>query len=185
MTLSRAFALVGMFAASGVFGGVAIAAPVLMQLELVGIPGESVDSKHPGTIEVQSFSAGVQQSGSSVSGGGGGVGKATFNTLTLSKWVDKSTPTLFLNCASGAHLSKATLYVRPTNSTNDMYKVILQDVVISSVSNSATVGADRPSETISLSYARIQWIYQGLDANGGVSGGTVQSGWDLQKNTKF
>lgn len=183
MSLPRAFALVALLAAPGIFGGAAIAAPVLMQLELVGVSGDSADSKHPGTIDVQSFSFGVQQVATSVSGGG--AGKASFSNLSVTKWVDKSTPALFVNCASGQHFSKATLYMRPNNSTNDMYKVILQDVVITSVSNGAAVGGDRPSESLSLSYAKIQWFYQALDANGRLSGAAVVTGWDVTANKRY
>lgn len=183
MNRHRALAFVLAIGASGIPGIAAITSPVVMQLELFGIPGESVDSKHPGTIDVQSFSSGVQQQ--APSGAGGGAGKASLSNLSLTKWVDKSTPTLFVNCASGLHLAKATLYVRPTNSTNDMYKVILQDVIITSVSNTAAVGQERPTENLSLSYSRIQWFYQALDANGGLSGAAVVTGWDIVKNTKF
>jgi type VI secretion system secreted protein Hcp len=188
MSLTRAFALVALLAAPGIPGGAAIAAPVLMQLELVGVAGDSVDILHRGTIDVQSFSCGVQQM--VTSGLGGGAGKASFNNLSLTKWVDKSSPTLFVNCASGMHLSKAILYVRPTNQPDqghqsDMYKVILEDVVITSVSNGATVAGDRPSESLSLSYSKIQWFYQAFDERIRPVASPVVTGWDVTANKRY
>jgi type VI secretion system secreted protein Hcp len=46
--------------------------------KLGDVKGESIDDKHKDEIEVLSFSWGVTTSGSVISGGGGGVGKATF-----------------------------------------------------------------------------------------------------------
>ncbi len=183
MIRHRALAFVLVIGASGIPGIAAITSPVVMQLELTGIAGDSADPRHPGTIDVQGFSSGVQLPVTSSSGGLGS--KASFSNLSVTKLVDKSTPSLFFFCASGTHLAKATLYVRPANSTNDMYKVILQDVVIASVNNTFAAGGDRPTETITLSYSKIQWSYQALDANGGFSGAPSVTGWDIVQNKRL
>lgn len=182
MIVVRAFALIILFAACRISGAGAIVPPVLMQLELVGIPGDSVDSKHPGTIDVRSYSLDVSSSSSllpTVS-----VGRVQFGSLNLVKGIDKATPKLFSSLASGQHFTKATLYVRPTNSTNDLYKIILQDVVIVSLRNGVAVGAEPPSENFSLLYGQIQWSYQELDPKGGLSGAPVVTGWDVTANKR-
>ena len=46
-------------------------------LEIDGIKGESNDAKHKETIEIESFSWGVSNSGTHAAGSGGGAGKAT------------------------------------------------------------------------------------------------------------
>src|SRR5215216_4001780 len=81
-------------------------------LEIEGVKGESSDKKHPGTIEVESFSWGVTNSGSHAGGAGGGAGKASFQDVHFTSSVNKSSPLLMLACASGQHIKKAVLFVR-------------------------------------------------------------------------
>jgi type VI secretion system secreted protein Hcp len=182
-SLRHSLVLLGLFAGCLVQGG--ISSPVVMQLELTGIQGDSLDAKHPNTIDVLNFTFGVQMSSGSGSSGGGGTGKANFNNLVVTKLVDKTTPTLFLNCASGVHLSRATLYVRPSNSTNDTYKLLLQDLTITAVSTSSAAAGERPTEMVSFSFSKIQWFYQAFDANGAPSGASVVTGWDVAANKRL
>ncbi len=182
-SLRHSLVLLGIFAGCLVQGG--ISSPVVMQLELTAIPGDSVDAKHPNTIDVLSFSFGVQMPSGSVIGGGGGTGKANFNNLVVTKLVDKTTPTLFLNCASGVRVARATLYVRPSNSTNDTYKLLLQDLTITGVTTSGAAAGERPTESVSFSFSKIQWFYQAFDANGAPSGASVVTGWDLVANKRL
>jgi len=102
-------------------------------LKLDGIKGESADSKHKGEIDVVSFSWGMQQRGSSATGGGGGTGKVQVHDITISKRTDASSPLLMLNCANGAHIKTATFVVRKAGGTQLEYLTIqLKDVLISS-----------------------------------------------------
>jgi type VI secretion system secreted protein Hcp len=182
-SLRNLLLVLGVAAGCVLQGGVS--SPVVMQLELTTVPGDSVDAKHPNTIDVSSFSFGLQMISSASIGGGSGSGKVNFNNLVVSKYVDKTSPTLSLNCASGIHLSKATLYLRPANATNDTYKLLLQDVLVTSISTSAVAAGERPMESVSFSFTKIQWFYQALDANGAPSGGSVVSGWDVTANKRL
>jgi len=49
-------------------------------LKIDGIDGESQDSKHKGDIELESFSWGATQAGTSSYGGGMGAGKSRCRT---------------------------------------------------------------------------------------------------------
>jgi type VI secretion system secreted protein Hcp len=103
-------------------------------LKLDGIKGESQDSKHKGEIDILSFSFGASQSGIQATGGGGGAGKVQIHDIHFSKKVDASSPLLFLNCATGAHLKEATLVVRKAGGQQlEFLKIKLTDVLISSV----------------------------------------------------
>src|SRR6202163_3285212 len=73
------------------------------------IKGESLDDKHKDEVEVLSFSWGVLNSGSIVSGSGGGAGKATFHDLSFVHHIDKASPVLMQACATGVHLKEATI----------------------------------------------------------------------------
>jgi len=73
------------------------------------IKGESLDAKHKDEIEVLSYSWGVSNAGSMAHGSGGGEGKATFHDLSFVHKIDKSSPVLLQNCATGVHIKEATI----------------------------------------------------------------------------
>src|SRR4051812_9614902 len=52
-------------------------------LEIDGIKGESQDAKHPGSIDVDSFSWGAVNSSSGAHGSGGGAGKVRFHDISI------------------------------------------------------------------------------------------------------
>ncbi len=129
-------------------------------LEIDGIKGESADHKHKETIEVSSFSWGMSNAGSMGSGGGGGVHKASFQDLHFTTHVNKSSPVLALSCASGKHIVKATLFVRKAGEDpQDYYKIIMEDVFVSSWQSGGSSGGDLPSDQFSLNYAKIEFDY--------------------------
>lgn len=51
-------------------------------------------------------------SGSAHTGGGQGAGKVNVQDMSFTKYVDKSSPDLLLNCCNGKHIDKAVLVVR-------------------------------------------------------------------------
>ena len=73
------------------------------------IKGESQDSKHKGTIDILAWSWGMSQAGTFHGGGGGGAGKANFQDLSLTKYVDSASATLLLYCANGDHFEPRIL----------------------------------------------------------------------------
>ena len=107
-------------------------------LEIDGIKGESRDAKHPGTIEISSWSWGCSNP-SSVGGGGGGTGKVSFQDFHFSTNIGKASPQLLVACATGQHIKKAVLFVRKSgNDQQDYYKVTLEDCLISSFSQAGS-----------------------------------------------
>jgi type VI secretion system secreted protein Hcp len=150
-------------------------------LKLEGIEGESTDSKHPKEIEVLSFSHGVSTP-APLPGGGGG--KASFSDINITKVVDKSTPTLYLKCAQGTHIKEALLVLRKSGESGfEFYKIRLTDVLITSVQTSGSSGGDnRPVESISLNFAKIEWTYIPQKADGSADAPIVTS-WNLATNT--
>src|SRR2546430_3152894 len=101
-------------------------------LKIEGVDGESTDDKHKGEIDIESFSWGVSQSGSHGAGGGGGAGKASFQDLHFHTHVDKSSPKLFLACATGEHFKKAVLTCRKARQEQQEYmKITMSDCLVS------------------------------------------------------
>ena len=80
-----------------------------MFIKLTGIDGESEDEEHKGEIDVLSWSWGMSQSANTHMGSGGGVALASVQDLSLTKWVDRSSPILQGVCLEGKHLETATL----------------------------------------------------------------------------
>jgi len=121
-------------------------AAVDMFLKLDGVDGESVDKKHPGTIEVESFSWGMEKAASSGGGGGGAGLPATFSDFTIHKLLDKSSPVLMLACATGQHIKSAQLYVRKAGGTQtDFYVVTLSDILVTSFPRVVALETARPN----------------------------------------
>ena len=70
-------------------------------LRLDGIPGESLDAKHKGEIDVLSWSWGESQEIAATPGGGSGAGKVAMTDLHVSANLSKASPQLLLACAAG------------------------------------------------------------------------------------
>jgi type VI secretion system secreted protein Hcp len=152
-------------------------------LKLDDVNGEVQDSQFEKWIEVDSFSWGASQTGTSASGGGGGAGKVSFQDLHITKKTDTSSAALFQKCASGEHFQKCQLYVRKaggdaSGASSVFLKIELDDVLVSGVQfEGATQGDDRPAEDVTLNFAKILYEY---DAP---TGEVDQFSWDLVRNT--
>lgn len=150
-------------------------------LKLDGIAGESLDDKHKGEIEIESFSWGVSQSGSLAAGSGAGTGKAQFQDFHFSSAVSKASPNLFIKCVTGAHIKQADLYVRKSGERPvDFYHIKMTDVLISSYNSAGSNGAI-PQDAASLNFAKIEFSYTTQRADG-AAGDTITTGWDLKAN---
>src|SRR4051794_1926710 len=102
-----------------------------MFIKIGDIKGESTDSVHKGDIDVLSWSWGASQSGTAHMGGGGGSGKVNIQDLTLTKYVDAATPTIFKMCCDGSHIKSVKLVVRKAGTNALEYlKVSLEDAII-------------------------------------------------------
>ncbi|MCC6386029.1 MAG: type VI secretion system tube protein Hcp [Dehalococcoidia bacterium] len=133
-------------------------------LELDGIKGESRDRRHPGAIDITSFSWGASYHGSP-SGGGGGSGKVVYQDLHFTKKTDSTSSQLFLRCATGTHIKKAVLFVRKSGGDQQEYmKVTMEDILVSSFQSAASSSADTLDE-VNLSFSQI--TFDGASPGGG------------------
>ncbi|HEY6844428.1 MAG TPA: type VI secretion system tube protein Hcp [Thermoanaerobaculia bacterium] len=78
----------------------------------------------------------------------------TPNSITVVKPVDKASPTLFLDCASGKHLQEGTVAPAANES------IIIKDVTISSWSQSGD-GNGNVQETVSFNFSKIEYASGG------------------------
>jgi len=130
------------------------------------IKGESLDSKHKDEVEVLSWFWGVSQSGS-ITGSGGGEGKASFNDFNFTHRIDKASPSLLKACATGNHIKEATITVRKAGKGQQEFLIIkMNDVIITSVNPSGSGEAAATAESVALQFAKVALEYKPQKADG-------------------
>jgi type VI secretion system secreted protein Hcp len=154
-------------------------------IKIGDIKGEAKDAVHKGEIDVLAWSWGMAQAASGHVGGGLGTGKVNVQDLSLTKYIDLSSPDLMLACCNGKHYPEAKLVVRKAGENPLEYLVIkLTDVMITSVSTGGSGNNDRLTENVSLNFAKVNVDYVEQLAGGG-KGGTPKMGWDIEANKKL
>lgn len=156
-----------------------------MFLNIDTIKGETVDKIHMKTtdMDVLSWSWGVSNSGTAHIGGGAGAGKANFQDISVTKYVDSASHALLGACATGEHFPKAKLTVRKAGKTQLEYIIIdLEEVLITSVSTGGSGGEDRLTENISLNFAKIKFSYTPQKADGTL-GDVLPFTYDIAANS--
>jgi type VI secretion system secreted protein Hcp len=132
-------------------------------LKLDGIEGESTDNKHAKEIDVEAWSWGESQTGSSVpGGGGGGAGKVSMQDFSFVMKFNKASPKLMLACATGKHIKSARLAVRRAGQGQQDYLTFtFLDVLVSSYqTGGAEASGLTPVDQVSLRYAKIEVEYK-------------------------
>jgi type VI secretion system secreted protein Hcp len=156
-----------------------------MFIKIGSLDGESKDSKHKNEIDVLAWSWGMSNSGSAHVGGGAGAGKVSVQDLSLTKWIDKSSPDLMLACCNGKHFDTAMLTVRKAGEQPLEYlKIQLIEVMITSVSTGGSGGEDRLTENVTLNFAKVKLSYEEQTTEGG-GGAKPKMGWDIAANVKL
>ena len=142
------------------------------------IKGESRDAKHKDEIDVISWSWGLSQTatGGPVGGAAGGLGrsrgKPSVGTLTFTHYVDRSSTFLMKACATGEHLSDATITVRKAGAGQQEYLVVtMADVLVMSVSTSVSADSAATSEVVELVFGRVDVEYRPQKADGTLEAG--------------
>lgn len=137
-------------------------------IKIGDIKGESTDAKHAEWIELQSVQWDVKREISSPTGGTSRDWSAPkISELTLSKPLDRSSPSIFLNAVGGSP-PIPTVILELVNSTSGgvFYRITLTDVLISSQKQDAASGDDKPRENISLNFTKIKIEYFYVDPKG-------------------
>jgi type VI secretion system secreted protein Hcp len=154
-------------------------------LKLEGVEGESKDDKHKNEIDLQSWSWGATNSGTFGSGGGGGAGKVSMQDFHFVMTVNKATPKLMEQCASGQHINEALLTCRKAGTEQQEFlKIKFSDVLVSSYQTGGAGSSDIvPTDQISLNFAKVEFEYH-EQKDDGTLGGALKGGWDQKANKK-
>jgi type VI secretion system secreted protein Hcp len=133
-------------------------------LRIDGLTGESTVVNHVGDIGATAFSFGV--TGRPPPSPGSPSGPPIFTDLSVTKFVDKTSPTLVVDSASARSILGVILFVQATAPTVvDSYKVTLLGVYVTSV-NSGGVINGRPTETVTFKFNEIRIQYTPINPDG-------------------
>jgi len=159
-----------------------MAVDMFLKFEGPAIDGESQDDTHKNEIDLLAWSWGSSQSGTTHMGSGGGAGKANIQDLSITKYVDSASHLLLQRTFDGEHIDKATLVVRKAGGTPLEYiKIVMEDVMITSISTGGSGGEDRLTENVTLNFSKVELTYvpQKKDGSGGAD---KIAGWDIAAN---
>lgn len=147
-----------------------IADPIYMSIP--GITGEVTTKGFAGDIELHSFQWGVGRGISSPTGGSSDRESSTpsVSEITITKNMDKTSPKLLDAILSGKDEQEVDIYfVNITRGDGGLgtqvyaeYK--LSDVLVSGYSVSS--GGDRPTESLSLNFTKVEYSYFAQNADG-------------------
>ncbi|MCC6537797.1 MAG: type VI secretion system tube protein Hcp [Bryobacterales bacterium] len=150
-------------------------------LEIDGVKGESVDNKFPGSLEIDSFSWGVSNSGSFSSGTGGGAGKASAQDFHFVTRCSKASPDLMNRCTTGKAIDKVTLHLRKQGEDGQLefYTWTMENCLISSFQTGGSEGL--PHDQCSFNFAKIKIEYKDQDNQNKLKPASM-FGYNFQKN---
>jgi type VI secretion system secreted protein Hcp len=155
-------------------------------LHIDGVEGESVDAKHKGWIDVDSWSWGETNSGPHAAGGGGGAAKVVMQDFHFVSRVSKASPKLFLACASGQHLKEAKLVARKAGQGQQEFLTwTFSDLLVSSYQTGGSeAGEALPLDQVSLNFTKIKVEYKAQKADGSLDA-AITAGWNKKANSKL
>ena len=148
------------------------------------IEGETKDHKYEGEggIDLLAFSWGMSQGGSFHQMGGGGAGKAAFQDVSCTIYVDKATPVLMNYVANGDHFPKAKIVCRKAGKKPLEYLTIKMDkVLITSYSTGGSMGEERLTANITMNFAEVEVYYVEQTDEGG-EGAKPDFKWNIRTN---
>jgi type VI secretion system secreted protein Hcp len=150
-------------------------------LKIDGIEGEAQDKTHKNEIQLESWSFGETNAGTASSGMGMGAGKVSMGDFHFVMRSNKATPKLFLACADGEHIKKATLTCRKAGKDQQEYlKWLFSDLIISSYQTGGSASSDVvPLDQISFNFTEAQIDYKEQKADGTL-GGAVTTKYNVK-----
>lgn len=157
-------------------------------MKVGGVEGESIDSGHQGWIELLSYHYDAMQSinPTASSSGGASAGGVSLGDFQISKYVDCATPKLFELCCRGSHIPTVTIRIHRAGSEKLKYlDIVLEEVLIATVSGQGAEQSGLPVEIVTLNYGRIKFEYTQQRRTDGGSAGIVSGGWDRTANKAF
>lgn len=154
-------------------------------LKVEGIDGSVTAAGHEKWIECNSFQMGVGRAISNTVGSldDREASQPSISEITVTKLMDISSPMLF-NEATVGKAKKVEIHLCKTGADQieTFQEYILEDCMVSGYSVSS--GGDRPSESLSLSFAKITTKYIPFNQKG-EAGSPIPAGYDMIAGKKI
>jgi type VI secretion system secreted protein Hcp len=150
----RCLALVAIVA--GLLGFPGSAAETKIYLDIPGVSGDVTDRGYQNQIEIISYSYVLD-----LNGGG---------SMTVVKYADSSSPSLFALTIAGTILKRATLrdvLVGSDGKVDTKRTIDLRDVLISSYQTGGSGGGEIPTESVTFNFAKVSVHYNDPGKKGG------------------
>lgn len=148
-------------------------------LKYDGIDGEATHDKHKQWIDVSSMQFGIGRGIATPSGAVANreASEPSVSEITISKQMDAASPKLFTESATGAVGKKVQIHLVSTGSPGNTYvEYTLTNALISGYS--VSTGGDRPVESISINFTKIEYKLTPYDAKN-TAGTPVTVSYDL------
>jgi type VI secretion system secreted protein Hcp len=151
-------------------------------LRLDGIDGEATLRGYEKWLEVSTMHWGVALPTGPM-GGGAGVGRAAFQPLALTMAAGRSTPSLMLACAGGAHIATAELAIvrNEGDSIQLTAKAEMTGVMVGLLGLEGSEEERTLGQSLSLTYASITLTTFAQDRTGAMATGATAT-WNVAKN---
>ena len=131
-------------------------------------------------LPISSLQWGEGRGISSPVGGPREASAPSFSEVVITKMMDSASPQLAMLAANGDGTATCVITIKHSTTGLALYTLTLEKVYISGYS--ASSGGGVPSESLSLNYTKITWVYQNMDDTGKAIGKASSSmGWDLAK----
>jgi len=148
-------------------------------VHIEGIPGDATHSDHKKWLDIDSMQWGVGRAIMTPSGSAMNreASESSVSEVTLTKVMDSSSAPLFQE-ACGGHAGKTVkIHLVTTGNPGDIYmEYELTNALISGYS--VSTGGDRPSESVSLNFTKIQMTYKIYNEKHAVTG-SLPASYDL------
>ena len=150
-------------------------------LKIPEVPGDTIVEGHEEEMQLISFYNGVAHSANPAEASSQVTGLVTAAPITVTKYVDKSTPLVIQACCDGKVFDDdivVTHTKKVAEQTVDYLTITLKEAQI--INDSITSGGDEaPLETISIAYGEINWEYIPFK-KGGEQEGAVEATYNVQ-----
>jgi type VI secretion system secreted protein Hcp len=154
-------------------------------LKIKTIDGESTQKGHEKWMELQSWSWGETNAGSSGLGGGAGSGKVSMQDFHFVIEYGISSPKLFGACATGEHIADATLHIRKAGGEQQVFvEWKFTDILISSYQTGGSAGGSPlPTDQVSFNFTKLEMEYKPQKKDGTLDAG-IKFGYNIKTGTK-
>ncbi len=140
--------------------------------------------KEPKLFEIEDFSFDIEQTlniGSQSTGAG--AGKVTFNPFSITRKIDRSSPTLFSMSCSGTPFEEVVLGLRKSSggTVSGQIYLVFRFKLVAVKTISWSYDDELPKETVTFEYGGLQVHYSQQQPNGAMKT-PIPGGWNRVRN---